>query len=67
MPRANMGLEIIGARSDVVAPLTGILDGLEAGWSRNLCKISESTFCQKRFLITRFNLTRISAKVSDYY
>jgi hypothetical protein len=47
MPRANMGLEIIGARSDVVAPLTGILDRLKAGWSRNLCKISENKFGQK--------------------
>jgi hypothetical protein len=67
MPRTNMGLEIIGARSDIVASLTGILDGLEVRWSRNLCKISESKFSKKIFLITRINLTRISPKVSIYY
>jgi hypothetical protein len=30
MSRANMRLEIIGARSDIVTSLTGILDGLES-------------------------------------
>jgi hypothetical protein len=49
MPRSNMGLEIIGARSDIVASLTGILDGLVAERTRNWCKITESKFLSKKF------------------